>query len=222
MKINQNIAEVIVPGSASGKVSATGQESYVRWIREKKPDGILLLGQLARGNRLDPIEREELFSSWRAALAPQQKLLVAIPFGGTAETQIEVIHQAINAREMGADGVVIYEKYAVAEITARHNVLELLAWKLEESTHNMVETARSLNSALEADLRINRAFGFSKATLKRLSPLFESKPFHFWPQFLLWALQCENVLKASEAHDFLLSETSQQEIAHLRTHIVTP
>src|ERR1043166_148960 len=119
-------ADVPIPFHKSGKISAVAQEKYVRWLRGQNVAGVLIWSAVGHGDRIDVEEREEIYATWRAGLNPNQRIFVALPAGFAPEVPLRAIgSQASHARELGADGFVIW--HSGNDSTRHRELLQILA-----------------------------------------------------------------------------------------------
>ncbi|MGZ3392139.1 MAG: dihydrodipicolinate synthase family protein [Isosphaeraceae bacterium] len=109
---NVLIPAVPVPFDAQGKIDASAQERYARWMAQQPIEGVAVWAHTGRGLRLAETERAMVLECWRNSV-PAPRLVIAAAGGspGMADPGQVILSARSMARQaldLGADAVLVH------------------------------------------------------------------------------------------------------------------
>ncbi len=113
---NVLIPAVPVPFDAQGKINASAQERYARWMTQQPIEGVAVWAHTGRGLRLAETERAMVLECWRNSV-PAPRLVIAAAGGspGVADPGQVILSARSMARQaldLGADAVLVHSPTA--------------------------------------------------------------------------------------------------------------
>ncbi len=106
------IPAVPVPFDAEGKIDATAQQRYARWMARQPIQGVAVWAHTGRGLRLAPTERAAVLECWRNAVSAPRLVIAAA--GGSpgladpGQVILGAVGMARQALDLGADAVLVH------------------------------------------------------------------------------------------------------------------
>jgi 4-hydroxy-tetrahydrodipicolinate synthase len=116
---NVLIPAVPVPFDAQGKIDASAQERYARWMAQQPIEGVAVWAHTGRGLRLAETERAMVLECWRNSV-PAPRLVIAAAGGspGMADPGQVILSARSMARQaldLGADAVLVHPPTALRD-----------------------------------------------------------------------------------------------------------